>query len=93
MRYDLAFRGDGFHTALMTTFRFDPSIFENVVLVRLRSHGCRNVAVIADEGMVNRAFAEGGVPFLAGRRYHLAKRRVGGFFPPEDRATTRPDVG
>ena len=80
MRYDLAFAREGYHSALMTSFRFDPPLFEDVILVRLRSNGCRNIAVLADQGMVNLAFTESGLARLAGRRYHLAKRRVNGAF-------------
>lgn len=83
MRYDLAFAAEGYHSALMTTFRFDPPVFEDVVLVRLRGSGCRNVAVLADTAAINLAFSESGPARLAGRRYHLAKTRVSGCFHPK----------
>lgn len=83
MRYDLAFRRDGFHSALMTTYRFDPPVFEDVILLRMASHGCCNVAVLADGRMLDRAFADGGLARSAGVRYHLAKRRLNGAFHPK----------
>ena len=39
MRYDRAFYDRGYHTALLTTFSFDPTVFENVPLVAMWSRG------------------------------------------------------
>ncbi|TDE35639.1 hypothetical protein [Antarcticimicrobium sediminis] len=83
MKYYEAFAEHGFHTALMTTFRFDAGVFEDVIRSRLRSNGCRNIAVLADTDMLNAAFAETGLPVSAGARYHLAKRSVKGAFHPK----------
>ncbi len=83
MKYYEVFREPGFHTALMTTFRFDAGVFENVVRPRLRANGCRNIAVLADADMLNKTYVEMGFPASAGVRYHLAKRSVSGAFHPK----------
>lgn len=83
MKYYEAFAEPGFHTALMTTFRFDVGVFEDVIRPRLRSNGCRNIAVLADTNMLNAAFAETCLPASAGSSYHLAKRSVKGAFHPK----------
>lgn len=83
MKYFEAFAEPGFHTALMTTYRFDSGIFEDVIRPRLRSNGCRNIAVIADRDQLNAGFSETGLPVSAGSRYHLAKRAVTGAFHPK----------
>lgn len=83
MRYDQALRGTGYHTALLTTFSFDPTVFENVVLVGMRGRGCRNIAVVADRSMVNQTLSEIAPAPRAGTAYHLAKRSVSGAFHPK----------
>ncbi|AWI83717.1 hypothetical protein CEW88_08500 [Alloyangia pacifica] len=83
MRYDEAFYADSYHSALMTTFAFDPTVFDNVVLVALRSRGCRNIAVIADRDMLNQTLRDVGAPHAAGVKYHMAKRAVAGSFHPK----------
>lgn len=83
MRYDEAFRSSGYHTALLTTFSFDPTVFENVLLVAMRSRGCRNIGVLADMNMVNRTLSELAPAPRAGTAYHLAKRSVTGAFHPK----------
>lgn len=83
MRYDKTFRESGYHTALLTTFSFDPSVFENVLLVALRNHGSRNIAVLADRDMLNNTFGEVKLAGRAGSAYHLAKRKVSGAFHPK----------
>lgn len=83
MRYDNAFRAAGYHTALLTTFSFDPTVFENVVLVAMRSRGCRNIGVLADRAMVNLTLSEIAPAPRAGTAYHLAKRSVAGAFHPK----------
>lgn len=83
MRYDEAFRETGYHTALLTTFSFDPTVFENVLLVAMRSRGCRNIGILADRNMVNRTLSELAPAPRAGTAYHLAKRSVAGAFHPK----------
>ncbi len=83
MRYDHTFRENGFHSAFLTTFSFDPIAFENVTLLNLRNSGCRNIAVLADMDMTNIGLSEIGTPMLAGLDYHLAKRFIGGAFHPK----------
>lgn len=83
MRYDQAFRSTGYHTALLTTFSFDPTVFENVPLVAMRSCGCRNIGVLADRAMVNRTLFELAPAPRAGTAYHLAKTSVAGAFHPK----------
>ena len=83
MRYDQAFWSTGYHTALLTTFSFDPTIFENVILVAMRSRGCRNIGVLADRAMMNRTLFELAPVPRAGTAYHLAKTSVVGAFHPK----------
>lgn len=83
MKFNQILKERGYHTALMTTFSFDPISYQNVSLVALNFHGCRNQALLTDTKMFNRAISEMGIPSLAGRRYHIAKRRMpfGSFHP------------
>ena len=83
MRYDQAFYGRGYHTALLTTFSFDPTVFENVPLVAMRSRGCRNIGILADRDMLNRTLSELATAPRAGTAYHLAKTKVSGAFHPK----------
>ena len=83
MRYFDVFSSNGYHSAFLTTFSFGAQAFEDIVLPRLWSAGCRNVHVIADEGMVNQEFAEIGPPRHAGTRYHIVKERRNGAFHPK----------
>jgi len=88
MRYDQTFATPNFHSALLTTFSFDPTVFENVVLVAMRSRGCRNIGLLTDENMMNRAMADlsslsGLTRVRAGRDYHIVKRKVPGAFHPK----------
>ena len=83
MRYDQAFRREGYHTALLTTFSFDPTVFENVILVAMRSRGCRNIGILADRDMVNKTLSEIAPAPRAGTAYHLAKTSVAGAFHPK----------
>lgn len=83
MRYDKAFCDRGYHTALLTTFSFDPTVFENVPLVALRSRGCRNIGILAEQDMVNRTLSELAPAPRAGTAYHLAKVKVAGAFHPK----------
>ncbi len=83
MRYDHQFREKGYHSALMTTFSFDPICFENVVLTTLKSAQCRNIAVLGDSRMINQASMDLGPPGFAGQNYHLAKRALKSCFHPK----------
>src|SRR6056297_3340249 len=83
MRYDKVFRDSGYLSTLLTSFEFDPIVFENVVLAGLTAGGARDITVITDTERVNAQFAEYGPPRQAGRYYHLAKRRVAGCFHPK----------
>ena len=83
MRYDQVFRAEGYHSALLTTFSFDPTVFENVILIGMRSRGCRNIGIIADQNMLNRTLSEAAPAPRAGTAYHLAKRDVSGAFHPK----------
>ncbi|MBT55240.1 MAG: hypothetical protein CMF72_17805 [Mameliella sp.] len=53
MRYDETFNQDGFHSALLTSYSFDPIVFRKVILTRMRSNGCRNIAALVDQYMLN----------------------------------------
>lgn len=83
MRYDRAFRERGYLSTILTSFEFDPIVFENVVLAGLTTGGVRDITVIADTERVNTQFAEYGPPQRAGRFYHLGKRQVIGRFHPK----------
>jgi hypothetical protein len=83
MKLAKAFTDGGFHTALATTYHFDPLVFEQFLMVRLRAADCRNIAVLADRDMLNAALSETGPPAWAGTRYHLAKRAVAEAFHPK----------
>jgi len=83
MRYDQVFRAEGYHSAMLTTFSFDPTVFENVILIGMRSRGCRNIGIIADQNMLNRTLSEAAPAPRAGTAYHLAKRNVSGAFHPK----------
>lgn len=83
MRYDHQLRETGFHSAIMTTFSFDPIGFENVILTTLKSAQCRNIAVLGDARMINQAMADLGPPSFAGQNYHLAKRSLNACFHPK----------
>jgi hypothetical protein len=83
MIYRTYLRERGFHTTLMTTFSFDPILFQNMVLLSLSHHGSRNIGILTDTRMFNQSVVDLDVPSLAGRNYHLAKRtmRAGAFHP------------
>lgn len=83
MRFDHQFRASGFHSAIMSTFSFDPIAFENVTLTNLKSSGCRNVAVLVDSRMLRQAIIDIGSPAHAGIRYHLAPRALQACFHPK----------
>lgn len=83
MRYDKAFRESGYLSTILTSFEFDPVVFENVALAGLTTGGARDITVIADTARVNTQFTEYGPPQRAGRFYHLAKRQVVGRFHPK----------
>lgn len=83
MRHDLSFRASGYHSAFLTSFSFDPMVFENVVLLNLRRGKCRNISVLADGRMVRKSISEMGAPKLAGLDYHLAQKDVPGAFHPK----------
>ncbi len=83
MKYFEAFGEGGFHTAFMTTYAFGSLAFEDIPFPKLRGAGCRNIAVLADRGMVNQAFSEFGPPRFAGTSYHLIKVDAPGAFHPK----------
>jgi hypothetical protein len=83
MRYDQVFRAEGYHSALLTTYSFDPTVFENVILIGMRSRGCRNIGILADQNMLNRTLSDAAPAPRAGTAYHLAKRKVSGSFHPK----------
>lgn len=83
MRYDLAMREEGYHSAFLTTFSFSANVFEDITLPYLQGAGCRNIVVLSDTRMTNRDFQEIGPPHLAGYSYHHAKREVSGAFHPK----------
>jgi hypothetical protein len=83
MKYFEAFGEGGFHSAFMTTYAFGSLAFEDIPFPKLRGAGCRNIAVLADRGMVNQAFAEFGPPRFAGTSYHLVKTDAPGAFHPK----------
>jgi hypothetical protein len=73
MKYYEAFGEAGYHTAFFTTYAFSKDAFEDIILPRIRSAGCRHVHVLADTNMVNSEFSEFGTPKYAGSLYHLLK--------------------
>lgn len=83
MKYRQHFMERGYHSALMTTFSFDPITFENVMLVSLAHYGTRNIGIICDTVMFNRSINDMGLPSLVGRSYHVAKKSMpkGSFHP------------
>lgn len=83
MRHDRHFRDSGYHSAFLTSFSFDPVVFENVVLLNLRRGKCRNISVLVDGRMVRNSISEMGAPKLAGLDYHLAHKDVPGAFHPK----------
>lgn len=83
MRYDETFNQDGFHSALLTSYSYDPVVFRNVILTRMRGNGCRNIAVLVDQDMLNRTLSLVKTAERAGSAYHLAKRAVSGAFHPK----------
>lgn len=83
MKYFEIFSEPGYHSAFLTTFSFSASAFEDIALSRLRSAGCRNIHVVADEGMLNDEFAQFGIPRHAGTYYHLVKEKRAGAFHPK----------
>ena len=83
MRHDRSFRASGYHSAFLTSFSFDPMVFENVVLLNLRRGKCRNISVLADGRMARKSISEMGAPKLAGLDYHLAQKDVPGAFHPK----------
>jgi hypothetical protein len=83
MRYDKAFLDSGYLTTLMTSFEFDPMVFEDVVLANLTKGRVRDITVIVDTNRLNVQLTDFGSPRLAGRSYHLAKRHVPGAFHPK----------
>lgn len=79
MKLAKAFTDGGFHTALATTYRFDPLVFEQFLMVRLRAADCRNIAVLADRDMLNAALSETGAPaWVELPPFNRTVRRVGG---------------
>ncbi|MFY0659007.1 MAG: hypothetical protein JXR15_00840 [Shimia sp.] len=83
MRHDRSFRASGYHSAFLTSFSFDPMVFENVVLLNLRRGKCRNISVLVDGRMARQSISEMGAPKLAGLDYHLAQKEVPGAFHPK----------
>lgn len=83
MKYYNAFGEPGYHSAFLTTFSFSAQAFEDIAFSKLRGAGCRNVAVLADQSMVNMSIEEFGAPRFAGSLYHLAKVSVPGAFHPK----------
>lgn len=83
MKYFEIFGEGGFHSAFMTTFAFGSLAFEDIPFPKLRGAGCRNITVLADQGMVNQAFSEYGSPRFAGTSYHLVKVAAPGAFHPK----------
>lgn len=83
MRYFEVFGEGGFHSAFLTTYAFGPLAFEDIPFPKLRGAGCRNITVLADQTMVNQAFAEYGPPRFAGTSYHLIKVTAPGAFHPK----------
>lgn len=74
----------GFHTTIFTTFGVDFDAFENIALARLRSSGCRNNILIADQRMVGHALSGASAPpKSAGRLYTVvgSGERKGVFHP------------
>lgn len=83
MKYFEAFGEGGFHSAFMTTYAFGSLAFEDIPFPKLRGAECRNIAVLADRGMINQAFSEFGPPRFAGTSYHLIKADAPGAFHPK----------
>lgn len=71
-------------TALFTTFTLGLSYFEALLLPTLRALGCREIAILADEGQVDASLAESNARY-AGRRYVVLPVRApgGGIFHPK----------
>jgi hypothetical protein len=73
-----------FHTSIATTFGVDFSVYESVVLPRLRGAGCRNNVLLLDGRMLTHALSgECELPRQAGRLYTVSgvDRGPGVFHP------------
>ncbi len=58
MRFADALSRRGYHTAIITSFAYDPPAFDDLIVSRLRKAGCRNIILIVDQGMLNQALNE-----------------------------------
>lgn len=72
-------RRAGFHSSIATTFSVDPAFYDANVQVRLRSAGCQNNLLMADEAMLQQALEQLPEAFAqAGRKYLIAPVPVAG---------------
>jgi hypothetical protein len=77
-------RIDGYDTAILTTYEFDPLFFERVVLADLLASGVRSVTVIADGPQSSPAITDAlGQLVDLGRRYRLIQAWTAGAFHPK----------
>lgn len=93
MKYYDVFGESGYDSAFLTTYAFSAQAFEDVPFPRLRGAGCRNIAVLADRGMMNTSFDEFGAPRFAGTLYHVVKISVPGAFHPKITLLSGSDKG
>ena len=71
----------GFHTTIITTFGVEFSAYEDLVLNRLRSAGCRNNILVVDSRMLSHALSgESSPPKYSGRYYSVLARNPVGCF-------------
>ncbi|HMN39702.1 MAG TPA: hypothetical protein PKE29_02585 [Phycisphaerales bacterium] len=74
-------RIEGYDTAILTTYQFDPMFFERVVLRDLLSAGTRRIVVLADGTQASTAIAAMREQIVElGRRYQLFEAWSGGAF-------------
>ena len=77
-------REPGYHTALLTTYSFDPFFFERLVLPDLGAGGSNSVLVLVDQGQLRGALdSQLGILRHLGRSYFLQPVEWPGAFHPK----------
>ena len=72
----------GFHTALLSTYTFDPEFFESSIIHILLNQRIRRISVFADGKMLTEGLATG-TSYGLGRRYSICPVSIHGSFHPK----------
>ena len=72
----------GFHTALLSTYTFDPEFFESSIMHVLLNQRIRRISVFADGKMLTEGLAAG-TSYGLGRRYSICPVSIHGSFHPK----------